>query len=207
MIVASFAEFLNTGRLGPMIPGMALNDVARVFGPPVQWLSGGTDTGGSVPGYWRYLRHLEVSFDFEMQPHCDWFQLEYGISLKGQAAQVCNNMVMVLDGLTGTSPISAYISTIADIDRVRVRLVDKAGYPSPRIFVGDVEIGFNCDDESFHREMTDAEQVRFVEAGSELDSVYSFHRNQRRLDRLAREPMQDEPKLLSGRDYLRLCSV
>lgn len=205
MIIASFAEFLNTGRLGPMVPGMALNDVALAFGPPAQWLKGGMLPAGPVPGYWRYRRHLEVSFDFEERPHCDWFQLEYGRSLAGQAAQVCDKMVMVLDGLTGTSPVSAYISAIADIDHVRVRLVDKAGYPGPRVYVDDIEIIFNCDDELFRREMTEAEQVGFVEAGSELDSIYSFHRSQHRLNWLAREPKHDEPELLSGRDYLRLC--
>ncbi len=208
LILTSLVAFLDTGRLGPLAPGMALNEVAKILGPPMWWNVVGSendDAQSPYPYYWCYRDHLEVSFDFEGAPHCNWFQIERASSLRGQVARVTNDIVMSLDGLGGKSPVSAFISAITDIDRVRVKLIDDAGYPSPSIVIDDVEISFYCDDEGFHRDMPVGDLVTLVEAGAGLDSIYSFDRDCYRQVRLAHYITDEKYRFVSGREYLRLC--
>lgn len=204
--MTSLVAFLNTGRLGPLAPGMALNELAKVLGPPMWWeVVGSQDGDAQFPHYWYYRDHFEVSISFEGPPHCEWFQIENARSLSGQAAKATGDIIMSLDGLGGETPVSAFVSAITDIDRVRVKLIDDAGYPSPSIIIDDVEISFYCDDEGFHRDMPVSKLVTFVEAGSGLDSIYSFNRDRYRLTRLAHYLTDEKYRFISGREYLRLC--
>ncbi|WP_306223718.1 hypothetical protein [Bosea beijingensis] len=204
--MTSLVAFLETGRLGPLAPGMALNEVAKILGPPMWWeVAGSQDGDAPFPHYWYYRDHLEVSISFEGPPHCEWFQIESASSLSGQAAKVTNDIVMSLDGLTGKSRVSAFVSAIADIDRVRVKLIDDAGYPSPSIVIDDVEISFYCDDEGFRSDMSADDLVNFVESGAGLDSIYSFNRDHYRLKRLAHYLEGEKHRFVSGREYLGAC--
>lgn len=205
MILTSLTVFLNTGKLGPLTPGVSLKEVARLLGPPVQWLPSGYLPVGPVPGYWRYRNHLEISFSFELAPQCNWFQIEFARSMRGKIVQVASDMVMSLDGLSGTSTISDCISAIADVDRVRIRLVNELGHQQPTVIVDDLEMQFTTDEEFYTPDMTMADLVRRTEAHAELDSIYSFDRDQYRLKRLARYLEPGRQRLLSGRDYLDLC--
>ncbi|MER9489985.1 hypothetical protein NKI50_29180 [Mesorhizobium sp. M0563] len=47
--LVSFRDFLKTGTLGPVYPGMKMIEIAKVLGAPDDWL---TEYAEAVPEYW-----------------------------------------------------------------------------------------------------------------------------------------------------------
>ncbi|CAN7532962.1 hypothetical protein [Mesorhizobium caraganae] len=70
--LASFRDFLVTGNLGPVTPGMTLIEVAETLGSPDGW---NIDEGDLVPAYW-FFGPLEISFDSIAPYQMNWFQIE-----------------------------------------------------------------------------------------------------------------------------------
>ena len=70
--LVSFRQFLATGTLGPLTPGLGLLEVADLLGPPQDWV---TEHAERYPLYWMYsdpngsnAPRLEVQFA-EDPPH------------------------------------------------------------------------------------------------------------------------------------------
>lgn len=201
MITLSFADFLNTGRLGPVAPDMNLDEVAEVLGPPSWW---NIEDAYPAPHYWGYGHYLEIAFRFDGRPRCSWFQLEAAGGLAGDAVLISDDFVMALDGLTGKSSISRYISAIGDIDRVKVSLFDVTGSRYPAILIDNVEIGFNCDGHIYEAATPLDEAIAIIEAHSSLDSIYSYAKDENLAHRHQQFRSVPGSVILSGQDYLDL---
>jgi hypothetical protein len=78
--LASFRDFLATGTLGALSPGMKLIDVAELLGPPDGW---NIDEPDPVPLYW-FFGKLEISFESVAPYQMNWFQIEGAAHLKGK---------------------------------------------------------------------------------------------------------------------------
>jgi hypothetical protein len=196
----SFVDFLNTGRLGPLHPGMTLNEVAGALGPPAGWIVNPAE--GIAPHYWVYGRHLEVSLRFEEAAYCDWFQIEHAGDLSGDAVSLNDDMAIALDGLSGTSPMSDFIRSIADIDRVSIQLISPSHRPDPIIRVGDVQIICCTDEDALDPGYSLSDKILFYEKNAEVDSIYSYFRDEERRRNNAAYLKQFERVTISGRAYL-----
>src|SRR5688500_6088670 len=102
----SFRDFLKTGVFGPISPGMKMIEVARELGAPDGWT---TEHAETIPLYWTFGK-LEISFD-EDSPHLmSWFQIEEAGYLEGDFDVVTSHLVLSLDGFSGTTKPSEFLS-------------------------------------------------------------------------------------------------
>ncbi len=199
MILVSLAEFLNTGRLGPLAPGIDLNAVARALGPPKGWR---VEDDEPVPHYWEYGRHLEIAFRFDDRPRCNWFQLENAASLSEDAAPISDDFVLALDGLSGRSPLSRFVSAIREIDRVEVCLFDLTRSCYPTVLVDTVEIIFDCDRNTYNASTPLDQTIAIIETHARPDSIYSYTMDSQLEHRHNQFRSVPGSTILSGRDYL-----
>lgn len=155
-----------------------------------------------APYYWAYGHHLEVSFRFEEAAYCDWFQIEHAVDLSGDAVPLNDDMAIALDGLSATSPMSDFIRSIADIDRVSVQLTSFSHYPAPIIRVGDVEIICWTGEDALDPGYSLRDKILFYEKNAGVDSIYSHFRDEERRRNITAYLKQFELVTISGRAYL-----
>jgi hypothetical protein len=173
--LVSLHDFLATGSIGDLRPGLTLNEVAKLIGPPAAWM----DEKKGIPLYWYYsfdAPRLEISFESDPPHKCRWFQIELAGHLEGDLARLTRDVFMTLDGLSGSSKISDFIQAIPDRTRVKVQMDDGAGYLCPRVLVEDgCRLGFvPCDDrESDFPLGAFRDHIGFIEANFELMDIYS----------------------------------
>jgi hypothetical protein len=177
--IASFREFLSTGRLGPLHHCMTLMDVARVLGPPEDWITSEEQT---VPVYWKFGK-VEISFD-ETAPHrMHWFQIEHAEHLQGEFDAITDDLVLALDGIDGTTKPSEFLSAgLWSPDIASVCCETSHGDASMCICAGNVQILFRIDlrtaDDGWPRGDSDrfslSELTGAIERSARLDSVYSY---------------------------------
>lgn len=170
--LGSLRHMLNTGRLGPLYPGMPLREVAEILGPPKTWI---WNEGHPAPNYWMY-GNFELSAEFGENPYCDWFQFDSADLLRGESEVINEDFAVTLDGLNATSRISDFIRAVDDITRVVIQLVDHAGYYSPIMFIGDrVCLDFSRADDHPDEQASDFDiLVRVTDQESEIADIYSF---------------------------------
>lgn len=204
--LVSFAGLLNTGNLGPLRPGMTMNEVAVLLGPPESWLV--TPGTGPAPTFWGYGR-LEIEFTFESgAPYCHYFMLTGDPYMRGDCQFVSDEFMIYLDGLNGDSRISDFIRLIKDIDSVTVILSDLAGYSNPMMWIGDfIEIYFSYKiDEKMDVEFKDVDRgdvIRTLDGDCVLNTIYMFYysTDDVRLYNIKRRE-ERRSSSVSGRDYL-----
>jgi hypothetical protein len=110
--VASFKQFLSTGRLGPISTDLNLRQVADILGTPQDWIF-----NYDSPFYWIYSEidndrpKLEIAFSADAPHPVVWFQIE-------DANDICDtfhlfgaSLVMTTDGLSGASTPAAYLQS------------------------------------------------------------------------------------------------
>lgn len=201
--LVSLAQFLNTGHLGPLKPGMSVREVVELIGMPESWLG---DNATPVPTYWTY-GNLEMQFDLAGDTYCEWFQIEcVKYLLRGEATLLTPGLALMHDGLHAASTVADYIRVIDDIDRVSVQLVDLGGYPSPMLYIGEeMELNFSLDWEPEEAETLRAQIARIDQESRAVD-IYSYspraimqHRTNPNWPRGRADRV---PLTLSGRDYL-----
>jgi hypothetical protein len=104
--LVSFRDFLKTGVIGPVSPGMKLIEVAKELGAPDGWI---TEHAETIPPYWTFGK-LEISFD-EVPPYLmNWFQIEEAGYLEGDFDVLTDRLVLSLDGFNGTTRPSEFLS-------------------------------------------------------------------------------------------------
>ena len=140
--LVSLRDFLATGSIGDLRPGLTMNEVARLLGPPATWM---VEEEG-IPLYWTYSSdapRLEISFERKASLKCEWFQIEFAGYLEGDVARLTRDVFMTLDGLSGRSTISDFIAAIPDRTRVKVQMDDGTGSFGPRVLIDNgCRIGF-----------------------------------------------------------------
>lgn len=105
--IVSFRDFLRTGTLGPISPGMRMIDVAKELGPPKGWITEHADT---IPLYWIFGK-LEILFDGDSHCPIDWYQIEDAGYLEGGFEIFTERLVLSLDGLTGVTKPSEFLQS------------------------------------------------------------------------------------------------
>ena len=204
--LVSFAGLLNTGNLGPLRPGMTMNEVAVLLGPPESWLV--TPGTGPAPTFWGYGR-LEIEFIFESEtPYCRYFMLTSDPYMRGDCQCITNDFLIYLDGLNGDSRISDFIRLINDIDSVAVILSDLAGYSNPMMWIGNsIEVIFSSKiDEKMDVEFKDVDRgdvIRALDGDCVLSSIFTFYyaNDDSRLHNIERREERRDSSV-SGREYL-----
>jgi hypothetical protein len=176
--LVSLRDFLVTGAIGDLRPGLTLNEVEKLLGPPAVWI----DEQESIPLYWCYSHdapRLEISFVSEAPHKCRWFQIEPAGHLVGDVASLTREVFMTLDGLSGRSKISDFIAAIPDRTKVRVQMDDGSGYIGPQVLVEDgCRIGFEYRESLSVPDLSLAafrDNISFVEENFELMDIYSPH--------------------------------
>lgn len=195
--LGSLKEMLNSGRLGPLYPGMPLRDVAEILGPPKYWT---WNDFQPAPNYWMY-GNFELFAEFGENPRCGWFQFDDAAALQGESEVINDDFIVMLDGLNARSRISDFIRAVDDIARVVVQLVDIAGYYNPVMLVGDrVCLDFTRRNDEPDEQVRDLDVlVRLTDRESKIGDIYSLS-----------TPHRGEPSphknlhhlIISGADYL-----
>lgn len=145
--LASLVEFLNSGKLGPLYPGVGIKQVVDLLGPPQRWIAEHEAHFRPVPSYWGYGR-LELQFAFGEESVCEWLQLEDVNYLKGEVEVITDNFAMSLDGLNSGSSISDVIKTIRDLSSISIHLADVTGSLHPTLFIGPhIHFGFGVQED------------------------------------------------------------
>lgn len=170
--LGSLRDMLNTGRLGPLYPGMPLREVADILGPPKYWI---WNEEHSAPNYWGY-GNFELSAEFGENPYCDWFQFDNAHMLRGDSEVINENFAVTLDGLSVESRISDFIRAVDDIARVVVQLVGAGGYYNPIVFIGDrAALNFSRENDTPDAQVQDlGTLIRLTDAESDIVDIYSF---------------------------------
>ncbi|MGO4333555.1 hypothetical protein AB4037_01495 [Labrys sp. KB_33_2] len=203
--LASLVEFLNSGKLGPLYPGVGIQQVIDLLGPPKWWVAKDEWNFRPVPDYWGYGR-LELQLDFGSEPSCEWFQLEDINHLRGEVDVITGNFAITLDGLNGDSNISDVIKSIRDLSSISIHLADVTGNLNPTLFIGPhIHFGFGIQEDT-HVPGEDLKTLcgRLDRECIPLD-IYSMNGtvSQEHGKKVLREKgLQD--LILSGSDFLRL---
>ena len=103
--IASFLEFLRTGRLGPLSTDCTPAQVARLLGVPGGYI---VHDYRNWPTYWCYGDHVEISF-LDERGKMDWFQIDRASSLEGEFFLVSENLAVTLDGFSGEMRPSSFL--------------------------------------------------------------------------------------------------
>jgi hypothetical protein len=124
----AIADFLATGRLGPVHHGLTRNLVASLLGAPDGWIgepaAGEPATGDhadamagaqpALPVYWTYGK-LEFSFGARPPHPIDFFQIEFARLLSGDCEILAGGRIVLdLHGLDGRSHPSDFLRVMRD---------------------------------------------------------------------------------------------
>jgi hypothetical protein len=111
--IASFKQFLATGRLGPISTDLNLRQVADLLGTPQDWIFSYYDT----PPYWIYTEidndrpKLEIEFSLDAPHPVEWFQMEDASYICGPFHLFGRSLAMTTDGLSGESTPAEYLQS------------------------------------------------------------------------------------------------
>lgn len=179
------ADFLATGRLGPVHCGLNRNQVALALGAPDGWIA--RRSGEEFPSYWCYGK-LELSFDPDPPHAMNFFQIEFASRLSGDCEILAGGkIVLALQGLSGRSRPSDVLRLIRDDGRPwLVHYSGPTGSGALTVCNESVMIVFGTEfpDEitSELAAMDDAAYLKQCDRYADLDSIYVYPRLEARLD-------------------------
>lgn len=111
--LATFRDFLKTGKLGLLTPTLDLRATSDLLGPPGDWAySSKVDV---FPLYWMYDGglgcRLEISFE-PSPPHVmQWFQIDGAEGLRQDVHVFADRLALAMDGFHGRSRPSELLSS------------------------------------------------------------------------------------------------
>ncbi|RTL91251.1 MAG: hypothetical protein EKK31_35345 [Hyphomicrobiales bacterium] len=200
--LASFRDFLATGTLGALSPGMKLIDVAELLGPPDGW---NVDEAAPVPLYW-FFGKLEISFESVAPYQINWFQIEGAAHLKGKLEPLTDQLKLSLDGFSGKTKPSEFLSAgFWDPNSTTVYYAGLSDDILLNICAGRTQIHFQVDTSfigdgeviKYLEQSKPARLVRDIDSRTRVDSIYSYP-----------QPATEEVpgvfnwRSITGRDYL-----
>ena len=202
--LASFRDFLATGKLGPVSSGMKLIEVAETLGSPDGW---NIDDGDLVPLYW-FFGPLEISFDSIAPYQMNWFQIEGAAQLRGKSESLTEQLKLSLDGFSGATKPSEFLAAgLWDTGRTTVYYAAVGDDILLNICAGCIQIHFQVASAfigdrkavEYLNESTLSQLVRAIDSQTKVDSIYSYPQT-------AREEMPGafNWRSLTGQDYLNL---
>lgn len=111
--LATFRDFLKTGKLGPLTPTLDLRATSDLLGPPSDWAYSSKED--VFPLYWMYDGglgcRLEISFE-PSPPHAmQWFQIEGAEGLRQDVHVFADRLALAMDGFHGRSRPSELLSS------------------------------------------------------------------------------------------------
>jgi len=185
-----------------MQPRLTMLDVVARLGAPSNFVTG---SNGDVPVYWCYGK-LEIQFDVDVPHRTNWFQLEWAGYLEGDFEILTSNLVIALDGFTGsTTPLGFLSADLWHPSDVTVHFVEIAGDITVQLSVRTVQLIFRVDQSFLHDQeaviylaknaITDI--VRDIDSHRELDSIYSHSSEQE-----AEESNRRARRQISGDGYI-----
>ena len=177
----AIADFLATGRLGPVHTGLDRNRIASLLGVPDGWIG---EPQPALPLYWAYGK-LELSFDARPPHAIDFFQIEFAHLLSGDCEILAGGRIVLdLQGLDGRSRPSDVLRVMRDrvtrdgaapLDVLYSRPTTTASF-ALSLSNGAVTLVF---DSSFPEEtlpglaaLADPAWLRRCDAFAQLDSIY-----------------------------------
>jgi hypothetical protein len=178
---ASLKEFLRSGTLGAIKPGVPMRFVGERLGPPKYW----SFPTGDVPCFWGYDR-FEIHFSPRAPHNVIAVQLCNVASIRGARVSLHRRMPMMLDGFDGSSRPSL----LMDLDYWQERSLDISILRLPgelQLYVERYPISMlYCHVHSDHDPDSDCEKVfddgdwpglvRHLDQRVKLHSVSSFSR-------------------------------
>jgi hypothetical protein len=188
------ADFLATGRLGPVHCGLSRNQVAMMLGPPDGWIGAPIDEGvlregaerpariePEFPAYWFYGK-LELGFDPERPHAMHFFQIESAGGLSGDCEVIAGGkIVLELEGLSGRSRPAEFLRMMWNGARplhVIYSRPSNTGSFVLQIVSGSVIVVFDFEfpDEivSDLAALDEAAYLRQCDRVARLDSIYAY---------------------------------
>jgi hypothetical protein len=183
--VASFRQFLSTGRLGPISTDLNLRQVADLLGTPQDWIF-----NYDAPFYWIYSEidndrpKLEIAFSADAPHPVEWFQIEDANDICDTFHLFGQSLTMTTDGLSGASTPAEYLRSGAfDVDNTTLYLDEyfELAIVTDRIVVYFYRIDGAGDDMN-----GDEKRVIFGGFGKRLE--FSKHDSVYRIDSIASHP-------------------
>jgi len=111
--LASFRDFLKTGKLGPLTSMLDLRGTSDLLGPPGDWAY--TSKEDVFPLYWMYEDglgcRLEISFEPNPPHAIQWFQIDDAEGLRQDVHVFGDRLALAMDGLHGRSRPSELLSS------------------------------------------------------------------------------------------------
>ncbi|MER9082886.1 hypothetical protein [Mesorhizobium sp. M0895] len=203
--LVSFRDFLKTGTLGPVYPGMKMIEIAKVLGAPDDWL---TEYAEAVPEYWFYGT-LEASFDKDPPHELDWFQIEHVHAIRGKTERITDQFVLSMEGLNGRTKPSEFLEAgLWAPDEVKIFYakfsdweftLDLCAGPVHIFFRVDIDFIENGEIERYLSKTSVAQIISDIDRRTVVDSIYSYRHpssEQRRIEL--------DWKVLTGNEHLAL---
>lgn len=175
-ILISFRDFLKTGHFGPITPDLCLLDVANTLGAPDSFL---TKHAENIPTYWRYGK-FEIDFLVEVPHKIRFYQIEWASYLEGQYELIKNDIVLLLEGLHGsTKPSEFLLAGLWDTENVTVNVGAMSDDIKLNICAGLVRIVFeinasfieNGDAEKYLTDTSITEIIKTIDDRTEVNSI------------------------------------
>ncbi|MBZ9707852.1 hypothetical protein LB543_14080 [Mesorhizobium sp. ESP7-2] len=193
----SFRDFLKTGKLGPVSPGMTMAEIAAVLGAPEH----------ADPNYWTFGK-LEISFDGEAPYQMNWFQIEEAGYLKGDVEVLADGLALSLDGFSGKTKPSKFLDVgLWTADQAKVFYAPCDDSILLNICAGPIQMHFRVDAdfigdqnaETYLNSSVISQLIAEIDSRAILDSIYSYP-----YPKTEMVPGSFNWKLLSGSQYLTL---
>lgn len=170
----SLANFLRTGRLGPLHCGLTPAQVAELLGVPDAWI---VNDPATFPAYWCY-GSLEISFHSRHSPFgMEFFQIEHAHTLKGRHEPFGKNMRMRLDGLNGRSRPSAFLRSMGPSGATVEFEMPPSGWFDFHIRRGGMVLAFAGEiDEAVAEcwgELPERRRIRLLDRHAKIVSIYA----------------------------------
>ena len=176
----SFRDFLKTGTLGPIKPGLRMIDVARILGTPDSWITEHVET---IPVYWIY-GPLEVSFGNDPPHDLHWFQIEHPNSIRKTTERVNDQFALAMEELGGSAKLSDFLqAALWNLQDVRIHYANFGNHQFMLdLCVGTVQMFFEVDTSLIENEDIDrflahtpiAKLICEIDQRTEVNSVYSY---------------------------------
>jgi hypothetical protein len=177
--LVSFRDFLKTGTLGPVSPGMKMIEIAKELGAPDGWL---TEYAEMVPDYWFYGT-LEVSFDKDPPYELDWFQIEHVHAIRGKTERITDQFSLSMDGFNSRTKPSEFLAAgLWTPEEAMVFYTASRDDIELNICVGSIQIYFRVDTdfiedrdaEKYLKGVTVSQLTCDIDHRTEIDSIYSY---------------------------------
>ncbi|TPK92895.1 hypothetical protein FJ934_19850 [Mesorhizobium sp. B2-4-12] len=170
--LASFRDFLRTGRLGPISPTLKMNEVAELLGIPAH----------ADSDYWTFGK-LEISFDEEAPHKMKWLQIEEAGYLAGDFEVFTDRLVLLLDNFNGyTKPSDFLRAGLWAPENATLFYTASLRDIELNICAGAIQIHFRVDAdfiedrdaEKYLDSVTMSKLVGDIDHRTKIDSIYSY---------------------------------